>query len=246
MPDLPTGRFVLRAWEAWFPGLSSEQLPEWAQGRLALQDSQEAPALEHLPSNFKRRLSQLSRMILHVGHKLQARGESIPLVFVSRWGEINRQAAISLALLETGEVSPAAFSLSVFNTPVSLLTIAAQNHALATAHYAGDEALVNGLEEALALCHRSEGGEVVLLFADESLPEVYRSLEKPEPPYAFGLRLALEGPGRLTLDWQRHPETLGEPPTHPLMFLRWLLSQDKQPLRLYGAGSSLLVQASPL
>lgn len=147
-------RIVVQQWAAWAPGLPSTQdWQDWAQGHKQPLQTGDWPALTHLDAMFKRRLSQLTRMVLHVGHELSQGQADIRVVFASQFGEVNQQYKISRSLIDSGEVAPAAFSLSVFNTPVALLSIAEKNHGYASALYGGADSLPTALLEALSLLH---------------------------------------------------------------------------------------------
>jgi hypothetical protein len=63
-------------------------------------------------------------MALRVLHDLGPLPPNTPLLFVSFRGELNQQLKVNKILFEEGEVLPAAFSLSVFNTPPALSSMA--------------------------------------------------------------------------------------------------------------------------
>ena len=257
-------RLHVSAWSAWAPGVESpEAWRQWAEsdapglagaGIPAAGAAPTAtPALPHLDAMFKRRLSQLSRMVLHVGHELAA-GREIATVFASRHGEISQQYKISQNLIQEGEVKPAAFSLSVFNTPVALLSIAEKNHQRGSALDGGAASFTTALLEAAALTRRS-AGDVLLLCGDESLPEAWQALAGlPLPPHALGLLvsasaspgcvgLEITAEGGLSEDWQ----AAGPGPTaaglaQPLRFLAWFLSGCPGELRLAHRGFGLALR----
>jgi hypothetical protein len=246
------------AWAAWAPGRdSAEAWRDWA-GALAagaeeaaggLELSAAAPPLVHLDAMFKRRLSQLSRMILQVGHEL-AGGQEIDTVFASRYGEVGQQYKISRNLIESGEVTPAAFSLSVFNTPVALLSIAEKNHRRGSALYGGEASFCTALLEALALTGRS-GEPVLVLCGDEALPEDWRPLAPgPVFPHAVGLLLSPgAGAGTVSLSVEAAgSRPLAVPPgdglSQDLRFLAWFLGGRAQPLELFHRGFGLVLSGA--
>jgi hypothetical protein len=229
----------VKAWNAWAPGVASA--PEWAEwvaGSRSIERSQAAPPLGHLSSLFKRRLSQLSRMVLHVGHELCPGPRQIRTVFASEYGEIGQQLKLTASLIETGEIAPSAFSLSVFNTPVALLSIAEKNTEGSIVLNAGPAAFETGLWEALALREHSGDPEVLMITADEMIPAPFDELApQGRLPHALGLLLC-GGPGggavRLELGMAfgrlDPPEGAREPSA--LRFLRWFLGDRLQPLSL--------------
>jgi hypothetical protein len=243
----------LKAWSAWAPGLSSPQdWAEWAADRKPIQPGGEAPALGHLPALFKRRLSLLSRMVLHVGHELCPGPREVKTVFASEYGEISQQLKLTASLLDSGEVAPAVFSLSVFNAPVALLSMAEKNTDRLIALNAGPASFAVGLWDALALLRRSGDPEVLLLAADEAIPAPFDELAPANHvPYALGLLLG-SAPAEGTLSLEMEMETDGPPggpaegaappPPSALRFLRWLLGGRREALRLGPAGHTLALR----
>ena len=185
-----------------------------------------APLLEHLPPVARRRLSQLSRMVLYVGHRLLEERHGMRTYFCSRFGEIVQQKEITGRLIDQGDVRPSAFSLSVFNTPVSLLSIHEGIREGISVLLAGENSMVNGLAALLAQMERSPKEEYLLLFADEMLPEEYRTLtESDGRPFAFGLILSSEGYGE-NFEYDFDDPATAESLSHPLDLLRWILSAE--------------------
>ncbi|RPJ03773.1 MAG: hypothetical protein EHM28_14660, partial [Spirochaetaceae bacterium] len=167
----------ITSWAAWAPGVRTrEDWQAWARGELEIEATNEVPGLEFLPSLFKRRFSQLSKMVLQVGHSLVPEGGQIPCIFASHYGEVGRQYQISKGLLDAGEVSPSAFSLSVFNTPAFLLSIAEGNHSAGSALFAGRSGLAVAILEMLGFLKSRPGRECMVIFADEYMPAAYQSL----------------------------------------------------------------------
>ena len=227
----------LKAWSAWAPGTSSpDEWAEWAAGRRVIERSDAAPSLDHLPVLFKRRLSQVSRMVLHVGHQLSPGPREVKTVYASEYGEVGRQAALTASLAGSGEISPSAFSLSVFNTPVALLSMAEKNTERSVTLNAGPESFETALWESLALQERSGDPEVLMIAADEVIPAPFDELvATPNIPYALGLLLGDGTSGvRLELEMEFGRRQDDRDALHPsgLRFLRWFLGDRLEPLRL--------------
>lgn len=227
----------VRAWSAWAPGAAGrEEWADWARGGRELVRAGDHPPLAHLDGMFKRRLSQLSRMALQVGHDAAAGMDGLRVVFASQYGEINQQLKISRSLIAEGEVAPAAFSLSVFNTPAALLSIAERNHGYASALYGGPDSFGVAFLECLGLIAAEPGAPVLLLVGDELLPPDYAPLVPGgNQPYALALLLAGGGDGEgLELELEspgdgRWAEDGAPPPA--LAFLAWWLRGEAE-LRL--------------
>jgi len=218
-------------WNAWAPGLEScEEWVVWAKGDGPAIDREGSPSLDHLPSVAKRRLSQLSRMVLEVGHRVLEEAGPIPIIFCSRFGEIGQQQKITKKMIETGEVLPAAFSFSVFNTPVSLLSIHEQIRNAASVNLSEKYCLINGLVSLISKL-QTDDGPCLIIFADESLPSEYETLTDGETrPFAMALIAeSSESPEKGGLEYR----LLSSPPEgctadHPLDFLRWFLLNSEE------------------
>ncbi|MBD5407904.1 MAG: beta-ketoacyl synthase chain length factor [Treponema sp.] len=136
----------------------------------------EAPKLEFVDPLFRRRLSQITKMTIHVLHDLL---EEIPeatdykQVFISFRGEIKREFTINKGLIEDSEILPAAFSLSVFNTPIAAASIALKLKAGYSVLYPSKGNFLDALKAASAplLCGAEE--KIILVYADEYIPDEY-------------------------------------------------------------------------
>ena len=120
-----------------------------------------------------RRLSNLSKACLFCVTQLIAEcGPSVlqlPVVYASRYGELDRTHALFKEWEEYGEMSPAGFSLSVHNATASLLGMASHNQNNSTTLAAGEESLAMGVLEAAMLC--KNGGSCLLVYGD-TYPEL--------------------------------------------------------------------------
>lgn len=187
----------VKAWSAWSPGIETKEAWEaFARGEIELQDSSLHPELPFAPTMFKRRLSQLSRMAIQTGYEVLGKNTQIKITFASVYGEIAQQLHIALKLIETHQVSPAAFSLSVFNTPVAALSILTKNKAGYTAIFPGETAFRDGLIETVSAIKSKSDEERVLIYADEYIPEEYRKIATAKTmPFALAMRLSKKREG---------------------------------------------------
>jgi hypothetical protein len=193
---------------SWAPGLDSPaDWEDWVRGAKEITASGESPALNFAESPwlklspkefalFKRRQSQISRMTLHVLHEIMPVGENVKTVFVSFRGEITQQFKINKMLIEEGDISPSAFSQSVFNTPPALAAIALGLEAGYSAVYPGNGRFETGFQAAVAPLLSANSGELVLVYADELCPAEYGGLcPQPNRPLAFATILSKNEPG---------------------------------------------------
>jgi hypothetical protein len=175
----PTGLWVSR-FSAWAPG------------------EQESPALEFTEPLFRRRLSQISKMTIQVLHDLMPLPDGAKLLFSSFRGELARQLEINRMLIEDEALRPAAFSLSVFNAPPALASMALQLTAGYSAVYTAEGRWDGALLAAAAQTACGGGDGVVLVYADERIPPEYRPLAAEARPFAFAALLTRR-PGGIPL-----------------------------------------------
>ena len=162
----------------WAPGLEDnpEKWEKWLKGEEFIEKSNAAPKLEYTDPLFRRRLSQISRMTVHVVHSLLEKynfDRDTKLVFVSFRGEIAREFSINRGIIEEKTILPAGFSLSVFNTPVALAAIAFGLTGGYSAVYPSKGDFSSALKTAIASVLCGEEKEIVFVYADELVPECY-------------------------------------------------------------------------
>jgi hypothetical protein len=204
---------------AWAPGVeSSSEWEQWAQGKREIVSGNQSPALEFTDSLFRRRLSQISKMTVQVVHDLLPVGEDTKMFFVSFRGELSRQYQINKMLIEEKSLSPAAFSLSVFNAPAALASIALGLKGGYSALYPGNNSFATGLDAATASFVCEKQNELIFVYADEQAPPEYgHYVNECSPPFAFAFLLT------------REPKSISVPLSqlngkdNPLDFLRRLL-----------------------
>jgi hypothetical protein len=193
---------------SWAPGLNdAADWEKWARGHKEIEASGESPALDFAESPwlklgpkefalFKRRQSQISRMTIHVLHEIMPVEENVKIIFVSFRGEINQQFKINKMLIEEGDLSPAAFSQSVFNTPPALAAIALGLRQGYSAVYPGGACFETGFWAAVAPLFSGGAGQIILVYADELCPAEYGGrCPQPNKPLAFAVLFSIHEPG---------------------------------------------------
>lgn len=172
-------------------------------------DADNAPKLSFVSMLLRRRLSFLSRMVVQVVHDVSEDLPAAPVTFASEFGEIQRQFRISSEILDAGEVSPAQFSLSVFNAPAATASIVEKNMSAYRAVFAGKRSFEDGLREAAAPLLSGRESERIFVFADERIPETNRTIAPyPNPVCALALRLSTDPQdARTELNLSPLPET---------------------------------------
>jgi hypothetical protein len=116
---------------------------------------------------------------------------SLPCVFASRHGVLERTLELLTALARDEALSPTSFSLSVHNSNAGLFSIARGDRAPATAVAAGRDSLGMSLLEGANLI--AEGADKVLLcYVDANAPTTYEPIMQEDAshrPFAVSLLL---------------------------------------------------------
>ena len=170
--------FGVESWDAWAAGNRAKD--EWVSllNRSTIEThSLDKQDLLHLKPRQRRRLSDHSKISLDVSFGAAfgtTENQTMPTVFASRRGEVNRMADLLRDICTSGEASPTAFGLSVHNTTSGLFSIQSENQTPSTAIAAGSDTLVSALIEAYA--QLANGYErVLLVISEDKMPEVYQS-----------------------------------------------------------------------
>lgn len=171
------------------------QVKSWASW--SGQDIITGPARElanPIPTELKRRITPIGQKLMELACRVDLYCQGKPrIILASRHSEFTRTLGLINMLEEEGEVSPADFSLAVHHGLAGLFSIVTKNHSAHTALSAGVESLAYGLIEA-ASCLADGDEEVLLLYFDELLPDIFGELiDQPENPVALALLLTREG-----------------------------------------------------
>ena len=158
------------------------------------------PDVSFVPMLTRRRLSYISRMVVLVSDQVSRDKDGNKLMpckvtFASQFGEISQQLKISQTLLDTGMVSPAHFSLSVFNASIANASILETNTAGYSAVFSGKDAFTTGLTDCIAALESECADTRTFIFADELIPETYApvaGVPYPNAVCAIALRLTTD------------------------------------------------------
>ncbi|MGI1679090.1 MAG: beta-ketoacyl synthase chain length factor [Cellvibrionaceae bacterium] len=240
-----TASISVKRWAAWAPGVHSvEEWEDWALGGFEYQVGEEtAPDVKAIPAMLRRRLSPLGKMALSVAWPLVGDSQSLPSVFCSRHGELERTVGMLKSLAEGESLSPTHFSLSVHNAIGGVYSIARKDPSAITALAIGDEGFSQALVEAALILEEGQHQEVLCVIYDAPIPEIYSdaSLIKVEPskPYAAAFVLGQnsnKGENDFTVSLVKQSISANEPLAVPdaLEFIRFLLKDDDKTLLLSG------------
>ena len=156
---------------------------------------QELSAIEHIPAMQRRRLSRLAKLALNSAMQTLATRKVDYIVWVSQYGDEAKTLNILEDVLREQTPSPTQFSTSVHNAISGLYSILCQDATPATS-LAGS--WNDGLIEAYAwLKTRPEARQVLLVYYDEALPEIYIE-HQPFAAFAMAAMISL-APANLML-----------------------------------------------
>jgi hypothetical protein len=176
--------------------------------------------LSFIDPMLRRRLSPMARMSLKVAHDCARGLPSVRLVYASRHGELSRTTAMLNGLAAGEIVSPTAFSMSVFNASAGLFSIVRNDIAPTTAISAAEESFGFGLLEACLQLASEPQRPVLLVYADEPVPEIYGW---SEPGNAHAIAILLRSDADTTIAWSCAPrENAASSETQSRAFLRCL------------------------
>lgn len=156
---------------------------------------QELSAIEHIPAMQRRRLSRLAKLALNSAMQTLATRKVDYIVWVSQYGDEAKTLNILADVLSEQTPSPTQFSTSVHNAISGLYSILCQDATPATS-LAGS--WNDGLIEAYAwLKTRPEARQVLLVYYDEALPDIYIE-HQPFAAFAMAAMISL-APANLML-----------------------------------------------
>lgn len=188
--------FTILDWKAWTPAQN------------------DAPDVSVIPAMLRRRLSPLGRVALSVIMPLAQTHGAMPLVYISRHGDLNRTLGLLEDMAKSEPLSPTAFSLSVHNATAGLFSIQQGLTSNITAISGGAQELVPALLESLGLCN-AQTPQVLCVFCDEPTPDIYQhQADQPAHAYAVALILSagqewqLEQLGSSAADLSTEPQVL--------------------------------------
>lgn len=206
--DSPTWVAPVARWVAW------DARPE----RTAAPAASELAFIDPL---LRRRLSPLARMSLKVAHDCAGDLAAVRFVYASRHGELERTTAMLEDLAAGESVSPTAFSMSVLNASAGLFSIARKDAAPTTAVSAADESFGFGLLEACLQLASHPRAPVLLVFADEPVPDAYG---EDDADCAHAVAVLLQTDAADAIAWLREPQATGAAGREPQSraFLRCL------------------------
>jgi len=237
----------LQCWTAWAPGLPDRtSWEQWLRHVTIHLAPHETPACAHIPPLLRRRCSFLARMVLEVAFRAceetQTPPHQVHTIYCSRHGEMQTLRTLFDDLASASPLSPTFFSNSVHHTPTGYWSITAQNPLISRTISGGEQSFVYGYLEASCLLSQYPEQPVLLVVADEILPEPFANAQySPSLSYAVALLLRAGGnEGSISLQFGRSaPGTIRAPRyySEPVCdFLHWLVCDQARDQFITSAG----------
>lgn len=220
-------KFALKLvdWQARAPGLSeTSEWQQWARRPHAIDPAAPQAKLTELPMMTARRLSSGSKLAVECGLSMLRRHNIDAVLFTSRHGELERNYRILGALAKHQDVSPTDFAMSVHNSSVGNLTIAAKHPIVSSSLSAGMDTFQQGLCEIITLLHAGYK-RVLMVDFDGYLPDFYHpGLPEKMPIWAFAVALVFEVGNELQCATQSGSDGEEAPLPQSMQFLQQYLS----------------------
>ena len=221
-------RFSILNWSAWSP--ARETRAAWCSWAGAANEGDGATRSADLPMLLRRRLSPFGQRLVGA---ISACATGLPparYVLSTRHGELARALATLDAIEADGLPSPTDFSMSIHHALLGILSIHAGNRLGHTALSAGWDSFANGLLEAAACIAERPEEPIILVHADDKLPQDYEAFREADDaalPLVVAIALGRPG-GAPTNDVTLEPRSAmaERPPTACMAtdFLKFLLS----------------------
>ena len=177
--------FKVLDWDFFSSNMNKEYILNRLNENINITYGDAIPDLDFISIAQRRRFSQITKYVFESVKNLIKENEQIPIFFVSKYGEINRQYNMSKKIVTEHETSPAVFSYSVFNTAIAQLTIFYKNNARAVSITCYENFLDTIILQATSfLNNSSDYDKALLIIADEKLPESYEEISK-DKNYSF-------------------------------------------------------------
>ncbi|MDV2905088.1 beta-ketoacyl synthase chain length factor [Phytobacter diazotrophicus] len=211
-------------WQARAPGLSEvAEWQQWSRQPHAINPDAPQAKLTELPMMTARRLSSGSKLAVECGLAMLRRHGIDAVLYTSRHGELERNYRILEALANKQDVSPTDFAMSVHNSSVGNLTIAAKQPIVSSSLSAGMDTFQQGLCEVTALL-QAGFKRVLMVDFDGHLPVFYHPhLPEKMPTWAYAVALVFETGDELQCATQSGSDGEEHPLPQSMQFLQHYL-----------------------
>jgi hypothetical protein len=176
--------FFIKGWRYW-------PVENGQDGSNSLLVNYEWPTLPQVPVMQRRRLSPLTKIAFDVAFSQEITATA-PMVFASRHGDLHKTLELLRDVVQQQPLSPTQFALSVHNAIAGQFSIFTQHQAEHSSVSAGDSTLHFAVMEAVAMLDADDCPEVLVVYADQPVPDVYKGFTgQPAVPVAMALLISI-------------------------------------------------------
>ncbi len=135
-----------------------------------------------IPASQRRRLPSFSRDVLRVALPLLRDKPRCTVVLSSPHGDLTSTVTLLTDIAKREVLSPSLFGLSVHNAPTGALSLMIEQPGDQISLAGAQASFAAGLTEVYARLATQGAESILLIHADERVPEVYSDLEDNSPP----------------------------------------------------------------
>lgn len=148
-----------------------------------------------IPMQQRRRLPAFTRRVLQCALPLLRDRPGVPVVLSSPNGDLDSTVTLLSDIARNELLSPSLFGLSVHNAPLGALSLCLEG-AGDQVSLGGDTATLSaGLVEAWAQLTTGEASSILLVHAEDRLPDLYADLDEATPGVFIAMSLSLVDAG---------------------------------------------------
>jgi len=152
------------------------KVSRWEIRKSTIDAGNSTPDISKIPALTRRRLNAFGKT---AGSLISEMIDDQPLiVFASRYGDVERSVSILEQISNSEDLSPMHFSLSVHNAVSGLLSIAWKINEMQSVISAGENSLVMGLTEAFALIEAFPEKQILFVYLDAPLPDLFSEFDE--------------------------------------------------------------------
>lgn len=213
--------FCIKAWNLWLPSFDNDGLILPANFAL----------LSDIPAMARRRMSQLTKMAFQTAIAVEPEN-TIPCIFASRHGDLHKTVELLKAIAVSDDLSPTQFALSVHNAISGQYSIFTLNNADMNAIAGGANSLHYAVLEAASRLTTEENlTEILVVYADEPVPDLYRQFcAEPAVAQSLAVLLSKDSGDKVSFSYRNADEQ--ETESDPLLSLQRFLSKEADYLEI--------------
>ncbi|NQZ09646.1 MAG: beta-ketoacyl synthase chain length factor [Algicola sp.] len=221
-------QFKIKNITALAPGLQTPvQWQTWATNPVFLDTQVSVPKLDFIPMMQRRRLSKFARLCCFTLYELTTEKTALPMVFVSRFGDLVKTNELIEDVVGNQTLSPTKFALSVHNAVAGQYSILTDNKQPSTTIAAGIDSFHMGLCDAVARLKQSDHDELIMVCTETITPEKYTPyITEQQIDHSVAILLSKTEGREVSLTFSPPDKQNNSPLPQALAFLAWYHSDQ--------------------